>query len=81
MISLKNTFLLIKNDFINVRIIVKNKFGNYVEKVINVLKIKYLSLIKIQVFLTSQKYIEILGTIIEKNTCRQIFLLLIKISN
>jgi hypothetical protein len=81
LISLKNTFLLIKNDFINVRIIVKNKFGNYVEKVINVLKIKYLSLIKIQVFLTSQKYIEILGTIIEKNTCRQIFLLLIKISN
>ncbi len=81
MISLKNTFLLIKNYFINVRIIVKNKFGNYVEKVINVSKIKYLSLIKNQVFLTSQKYIEILGTIIEKNTCRQIFLLLIKISN
>lgn len=48
-------FLLIKNDFINVRIIVKNKFGNYVEKVINVSKIKYLSLIKNQVFFNLSK--------------------------
>jgi len=55
LISLKNTFLLIKNDFINVRIIVKNKFGNYVEKVINVSKIKYLSLIKNQVFFNLSK--------------------------
>jgi hypothetical protein len=66
----KNTFLLIKNNFINVRIIVKNKFGNYVEKVINVSKIKYLFLIKISGFFNLSKYIEILGTIIEKNTCR-----------